>query len=120
MVQQRTKGDGDNLLSIATTQNIDIQGDEDLDAVAVEVEGTTGTFSGTIDFQNSNDGANFVNTPYQELRAVTPSRSIAQITSVTSRLAYVMVPPLSKSRIAIVVTSGTLVLSWRKIQHQEV
>lgn len=120
MVSGRMKGDGDTLLSISTTQNIDIQADDDVNAIAVEIEGSTGSFSGTIDFQNSNDGANFINTPYQEMRAVTPSRSIAQITSVTSRIAYVMVPPVSKGRIAIVVTSGTLVLSWRKIEHQEV
>jgi hypothetical protein len=84
-------------------------------AMLVQLTGTD--FSGSIDFKSS-DGVSWANHPYELQHSITPSPSLAQITSVTSSVSYLIKPPLLDCRIDCVVNSGSLNVVFREVTKE--
>jgi len=101
-------------LAISSAKNIDINLVEG-NAVLVQLTGNS-TPDGTVDFQSTIDGVNYTNTPYIQPRVAAPSRSVAQLTSITTLTEYLLVAPLTQVRIAFLAnTTGTLDVVWREV-----
>jgi hypothetical protein len=82
-------------------------------AVLVQLTGTG--WSGTVDFKSSIDGATWTNAPYEQVHVASPTKSVAQITSVSTAVLYFIRPPVVQVRIDVVVSGGTLDVVYREI-----
>src|SRR3990167_5568443 len=86
---------------------------------AVLVQVKTDAFTGTIDFKTAIDGVNWTNHPYIQPRAVSLARSVSQLapSAETATTLYLLLPPVTDARIDVVVTSGTVDITFREILH---
>jgi len=88
-------------------------------SVLVELTGA-GSWDGTVDFQTTPDGATFFNIPYINRATITPTPTVAQISSPSTAALYLLFGPLSQVRIACVTgTQGTLTVVYRTIDKSD-
>jgi len=88
-------------------------------SVLVELTGA-GSWDGTVDFQTTPDGATFFNIPYISRSTITPTPTVAQISSPSTAAIYLLLGPLSQVRIACATgTQGTLTVVFRTIQKSD-
>jgi len=84
-------------------------------SVLVELTGAS-SWDGTVDFQTTPDGSTFYNIPYINRATITPTPTVAQISSPSTATIYLLLGPLSQVRIAVGAgTTGTLTVVWRTI-----
>jgi len=106
--------DSGSRTALSTAESIAVRTDDD-EAVLIEVTGNA-SYDGTVDFQASVDGVAWTNTPYINIRSITASRSVAQLTPST-RTEYLVFPPLPKFRIEVTAAcTGNLDAKWRTIK----
>ena len=98
--------------TVRATKNIDI-GLEAGNTLLVQLTGSS--FTGTVDFQSSMDGANFDNTPYVSKDSITAVKSVSQISNPSTRTVYIVLAPQAQVRIAVAVTSGSLEVYYREV-----
>ena len=102
--------------ALTSDENIDI-GLSEGNALLVQLTGTD-TPDGTVDFKSTIDGATYNNTPYIAKDSVTASKSVAQLSSITTATTYIILPPMTQARIAVAsLTSGTITIAWREIEY---
>jgi len=102
--------------ALTSAENIDI-GLSEGNALLVQLTGT-GSPDGTVDFKSTIDGATYNNTPYIAKDSVTASKSVAQLSSITTATTYIILPPMTQARIAVAsLTSGTISIAWREIEY---
>jgi len=102
--------------ALTSDENIDI-GLSEGNALLVQLTGTA-TPDGTVDFKSTIDGATYNNTPYIAKDSVTASKSVAQLSSITTATTYIILPPMTQARIAVAsLTSGTITIAWREIEY---
>tara|TARA_Y100000310_G_scaffold332795_1_gene409050 strand:+ start:2164 stop:3249 length:1086 start_codon:yes stop_codon:yes gene_type:complete len=84
----------------------------------VELTGASG-WDGTVDFQTTPDGSTFFNIPYISRSTITPTPSVAQISSPTTAAIYLLLGPLSQVRIAVGAgASGSVTVVYRTITSE--
>ena len=109
MVMSETR---DSLRSVIATENLDYH-QAGGNAFLVEITGNT--FTGTVDFQSSLDGATFTNTPYKGKNSLTAAKSVAQISNPSTITEYIIYPPIGILRVAVAVTSGDVDVTVREV-----
>ena len=94
----------------------DIDFNADGGSVLVQLTGAS-SWDGTVDFQTTPDGATFYNIPYIIRSTITPTPTVAQISSPSTAAIYMLLGPLSQVRLAVGAgTTGNLTVVWRTIQ----
>lgn len=83
-------------------------------AMLVQLTGTG--FSGSVDFK-SDDGLSWGNHPYELQHTVGSASLLAQITSISTSVTYLIKPPLLDCRIDCVVNAGSLDVVFREIKE---
>ena len=78
--------------NVAVTQNIDI-GLNEGNALLVQIKGNT--FTGTVDFQGTIDGATYENIPYYDRNSLPIALSVAQLSNPGAAQTYVIIPNVS-------------------------
>lgn len=102
-----------------TTSAVDKDFNADGGSVLVELTGAGG-WDGTVDFQTTPDGSTFFNIPYINRATITPTPTVAQISSPTTATLYLLLGPLSQVRIACGAgTTGTLTVVYRTISMSD-
>lgn len=88
-------------------------------SVLVELTGAD-SWDGTVDFQTTLDGVTFYNIPYVSRSTITPTPTVAQISSPSTAAIYLLLAPLSQIRIACVTgTVGSLTVVYRTINPSD-
>ena len=84
-------------------------------ALLVQLTGTG--FTGTVDFKSTVDsGVSYANHPYTPQHNILPTRSVAQISAVTSAVTYLLTAPLIDARIDVVVSAGSILVVYREVE----
>jgi hypothetical protein len=83
-------------------------------AMLVQLTGTG--FSGSVDFK-SDDGLSWGNHPSELQHSRVAASSVAQITSISTSVTYLVKPPLLDCRIDCVVDAGSLDIVFREIKE---
>ncbi len=100
--------------AIAETKNVNVTLEQG-NALVVQLTGNN-SFDGTVDLQTSTDGSNYVNHPYESLHVAAPTRSVSQLTSISTRTSYLLVPPAHSCRIKVTfVSTGDIDVSYQEV-----
>jgi hypothetical protein len=84
-------------------------------AMLVQLTGTG--FSGSVDIKSS-DGLSWGNHPYELQHTAGSAPSVAQITSISTSVTYLIKPPLLDCRIDCIVNAGSLNVVFREIMKE--
>jgi len=101
--------------TIVADASPDIDFNADGGSVLVEITGAS-SWNGTVDFQTTPDGSTFYNIPYINRTSLSPVPTVSQISSPSTATLYMLLGPLSQTRIACGAgTTGNLTVVWRTI-----
>ncbi len=119
-IKYHLSADTSNAITSPSSTVSSINKDFNANGGSVLVELTGSSFDGTVDFKTTPDGSTFYNIPYINRATITPTPTVAQISSPSTAAIYMLLGPLSQVRIAVGAgTTGSLTVVYRTIESTD-